>query len=152
MNSDAIVYRRTACNRDCPDACGIVASIQNGKVVRLQGDREHPVTRGFLCHRTSRFLDRQYDPNRLTSPLVRRGNGFEPISWEEALDMIAGKMLAIRDESGGAAILHYRCGGSLGIGPWSEVVNTSVVSSRPHSDSVARISPVDQSISSIASP
>ncbi len=111
----ATEQKRTACNRDCPDVCGIVANVEDGRVVRLQGDPQHPVTKGFLCHRTSRFLERQYDPDRLTTPLIRKGSDFEPISWDEALGSIADKMLRIKDESGGAAILHYRCGGSLGI-------------------------------------
>ena len=71
--SDAPERRFTACNRDCPDACGIVATIEDGKIVHLAGDPDHPVTRGFLCQRTSRFLDRQYDPRRLTTPLRRQG-------------------------------------------------------------------------------
>jgi anaerobic selenocysteine-containing dehydrogenase len=115
MSQTTIVHKHTACNRDCPDACGIIATIENDRVIRLQGDPDHPITRGFLCHRTSRFLDRQYDPSRLTAPLIRRGSNFQSVSWEEALDAIAAKMLQIREQSGGAAILHYRCGGSLGI-------------------------------------
>ena len=115
MSAENTQNRQTACNRDCPDVCGIVAAVENGRVVRLQGDPQHPVTRGFLCHRTSRFLQRQYDPERLTAPLIRRGLDFEPISWDGALDVMADRMLRIRDESGSAAILHYRCGGSLGI-------------------------------------
>jgi len=115
MSSTNTEHKRTACSRNCPDACGVIAAVEDGRVVRLLSDPEHPVTRGFLCHRTSRFLDRQYDPDRLTSPLVRRGSSFEPISWGEALDLIADKMLQIKRESGGAAILHYRCGGSLGM-------------------------------------
>ncbi len=107
--------KQTACNRDCPDVCSIVATVEDGRVVRLQGDPQHPVTKGFLCHRTSRFLERQYDPDRLTTPMVRQGSDFEPISWDEALDLIVDKMVRIREESGGASILHYRCGGSLGI-------------------------------------
>lgn len=114
-DSSAQERRITACNRDCPDACGIVATIEGGRITRLSGDPSHPVTRGFLCHRTSRFLERQYAPDRLTSPLRRRGDSFEPVSWEEALDDIAGRLLAIRAESGPAAILDYRCGGSMGI-------------------------------------
>lgn len=109
------MQKSTACNRDCPDACGIVATIQDGRVVRLQGDPNHPVTQGFLCHRTSRFLDRQYDPARLTTPLIRRGTDFRPASWDEALELIASTMLRIRDQSGPAAILHYRCGGAMGL-------------------------------------
>ena len=106
---------RTTCNRDCPDACGIVATVEDGRVAKIQGDPDHPVTQGFLCYRTSRFLERQYDPERITSPLVRKNGEFRPVSWDDALDRIAEKMLRIKTESGGAAILHYRSGGTLGI-------------------------------------
>lgn len=106
---------QTACNRDCGDACRIVATVSNGRITRLAGDRDHPVTRGFLCQRTSRFLERQYSPERLTTPLVRTGDRFEPASWNDVLKRIADTMLQIRDESGPAAILHYRCGGSMGM-------------------------------------
>lgn len=107
--------RRTACSRDCPDACGIVATVDNGKVVALKGDPDHPVTRGFLCFRTSRFLELQDSAARLRQPLVRRNGKLEPASWDEALDLIAAKLLQVRAESGPAAIFHYRSGGSLGI-------------------------------------
>lgn len=106
---------KTACNRDCPDACGIVATVEEGRVTRIEGDPDHPVTGGFLCYRTNRFLERQYDPERLTSPMIRRGDGFEPIGWDEALGLVVDKMIRIRDESGPAAILHYRSGGAMGL-------------------------------------
>jgi anaerobic selenocysteine-containing dehydrogenase len=106
---------RTACNRDCPDACGMIATVEGDRVVKLEGDPEHPVTQGFLCYRTNRFLDRQYDPDRITTPLVKHNGGFAPISWDEALDRIAGTMLRIKRESGGAGILHYRSGGAMGL-------------------------------------
>ncbi len=107
--------RRSACNRDCPDACGLIATVSDGRVIRLQGDPDHPVTQGFLCHRTSRFLDRQYAPDRLLRPLLRDGEMFREIDWQEALDLAAQQLLRFRAESGPASILHYRCGGSMGI-------------------------------------
>jgi len=106
---------KTTCNRDCPDACGLIATVEDGRVVRLEGDPDHPVTRGFLCFRTNRFLERHYDPERITEPLARRGDGFEPISWDAALDRIAERMLRIKSESGSAAILHYRSVGAMGM-------------------------------------
>ena len=106
---------RTACNRDCPDACGLIATVEDGTLTRLSGDPDHPVTKGFLCSRTSRFPLRQNDPSRLTAPLLRKGGELVPVGWAEALDVAAERLLAIRRESGPAAILHYRSGGSLGL-------------------------------------
>jgi anaerobic selenocysteine-containing dehydrogenase len=111
----AAELRKTTCNRDCPDACAIVATVEDGRVVRLDGDRDHPVTRGFLCYRTNHFLPLQYGPDRLTTPLLRKGGELAPVGWDEALDFVAERLLAIRRESGPAAIFHYRSGGSLGI-------------------------------------
>ena len=108
--------RKTTCNRDCPDACSIVATIENGRVTRLQGDPDHPITRGFLCYRTSHFLPTQYSPDRLTEPMLRQPDGsFAAIGWDAALDLCAERLTTIRRESGPAAIFHYRSGGSLGL-------------------------------------
>lgn len=106
---------RTFCNRDCPDACGIVATVEDGRITKIAGDPAHPVTRGFLCYRTNHFLETQYSAERFTTPLVRRGDALVPASWDEALDLVARELVRIRAESGPAAILHYRSGGSLGI-------------------------------------
>ncbi len=106
---------RTVCNRDCPDACGLIATVEDGRLTRLGGDPDHPVTRGFLCSRTSQFPARQNSPDRLTAPLLRDGAGFREVSWEDAIAFAADRLLAIRAESGPAAILHYRSGGSLGM-------------------------------------
>lgn len=108
-------FHRTTCSRDCPDACGIVAEVQDGVVTSLRGDPDHPVTRGFLCFRTSRYLELQNGGSLVRQPLVRRDGTLQPATWDEALDHIAERLLAIRAESGPAAICHYRSGGSLGI-------------------------------------
>lgn len=105
----------TTCNRDCPDACGMIATVEDGRVTRLRGDPDHPVTRGFLCHRTGEYLLTQYSPDRLLTPLIRRGGELCPATWEEAIRLIAERMTAIRAESGPQAIFHYRSGGSLGM-------------------------------------
>ncbi len=107
--------KKTFCNRDCPDACGIVATVEDGRVVRLAGDPDHPVTQGFLCHRTSQFLHTQYSPERLTSPMLREGDRFVPISWEAAIDLCVERLTRVRRESGPAAIFHYHSGGTLGL-------------------------------------
>lgn len=93
----------------------MIAEVQDQHVVALRGDPDHPVTRGFLCYRTSRFPERQRSSERMTRPLLRRGDRQVEIPLAEALDMAAEKLVAIRHESGPGAILHYRGGGSLGL-------------------------------------
>lgn len=107
----------TTCTRDCPDACGLVATVEDGRVTRLQGDPAHPVTQGFLCWRTGHYLRTQESPERLRTPLWRStlDAPFVPLVWEDALDLVAERLLRIRAESGPAAIFHYRSGGSLGM-------------------------------------
>jgi anaerobic selenocysteine-containing dehydrogenase len=109
------VTARTVCNRDCPDACGLIATVEDGRLIRLSGDPDHPVTRGFLCSRTTQFPARQNDPSRVLSPLLRKNGILTPVSWDEAIAFAAERLLAIRRESGPAAVLHYRSGGSLGL-------------------------------------
>lgn len=119
LPSAARVTRRTVCNRDCPDACTlqVEVEVQHGheRAVRVTGDADDPVTRGFLCERTAKFLARQYAPDRFTQPMVRRDGRLVAASWDEALDFAARSLLRIRAESGPAAIFHYRSGGSLGL-------------------------------------
>jgi anaerobic selenocysteine-containing dehydrogenase len=107
--------RKTVCNRDCPDVCSIVATVEGERVVALRGDRTHPVTRGALCYRTNHFLQTQYSPARLTQPLLRKHGELAAVGWDEALDHIAGELQRIKREFGAAAIVHYRSGGSLGL-------------------------------------
>ncbi|MGA0059684.1 MAG: molybdopterin-containing oxidoreductase family protein [Planctomycetota bacterium] len=111
----AVETRKSTCNRDCPDACGLVAEVENGRILSLRGDADHPVTRGFLCFRTSRFPEMLRAPHRLTRPLLRRGGELVEVELDEALDVAAERLARIRAESGPEAILHYRSGGSLGL-------------------------------------
>ncbi len=107
---------RTACTRDCPDACQIIATVEDGKILRIKGDPTHPVTRGFLCYRTDHYLERQqYSPERLTRPLIRKNGVLEPASWDEALDLVAHKLAEARTEHGAESVFHYQSGGSLGL-------------------------------------
>ena len=86
-------------------------------MVGLRGDPAHPITRGFLGYRTDHFLERQYSPERLTTPLIRRSRegALEPASWDEALDLVASKLRDAKERFGASSILHYQSGGSLGL-------------------------------------
>lgn len=110
----ARTVHKTTCNRDCPDACSILATVDDGRIVKLQGDPDHPVTQGFLCFRTNQYLATQYSPERLTQPLLKKSGVLAPVSWDEALTFVATELTRIKTESGPAAIFHYRSGGSLG--------------------------------------
>ncbi|MFN0196853.1 MAG: molybdopterin-dependent oxidoreductase [Planctomycetaceae bacterium] len=110
---------RAVCPHDCPDTCAMNVTVENGRAIKIAGDREHVFTQGFLCHKVSRYLDRVYHPERLTVPLKRvgpKGTGqFEPISWDAALDIIADRFREIAaGPHGPQAILPYSYAGTMG--------------------------------------
>jgi anaerobic selenocysteine-containing dehydrogenase len=102
---------RTVCAHDCPDACAVLVTVQDGRVIRTVGDAEHPFTRGFLCGKVQRYAERVHSPERLLTPLRRvgpKGQGqFTPITWEEALDEITRRWQAIIARYGGEALAGY---------------------------------------------
>src|SRR5712692_5148948 len=60
-----------ACPHDCPDACGVLITVEDGRATKIQGDPGHPVTRGFLCAKVAKYLDRVYSPDRVLYPIRR---------------------------------------------------------------------------------
>src|ERR1700726_368194 len=60
-----------ACPHDCPDACGVLITVEDGRATKIQGDPEHPVTRGFLCGKVAKYLDRVYSRDRVLCPMRR---------------------------------------------------------------------------------
>ena len=109
---------QSVCALDCPDACSLLVNVEHGHGSRLRGNPEHPVTRGFLCGKVARYLEREYSPDRLLYPQRRtgaKGEGrFTRITWDEALDEIAARLQSIAAEFGPEAILPYSYGGSMG--------------------------------------
>jgi anaerobic selenocysteine-containing dehydrogenase len=97
----------TTCTRDCTNTCGLVATVEDGRVVRLRGDPNHPFTRGRACHKAAKFIKRAYSPERVLAPLRREKNGWKEIGWDDALDEIADKMKQIKRDWGPEAILYY---------------------------------------------
>src|SRR5690349_11655589 len=110
--------RSTACPLDCPDLCGLTVTVDNGRVVEVAGDRRGPLTDGFICGKVRKIADHMYGEDRLTTPLFRtgpKGSGqWSPVSWDAALDRIAGRLAEIRARAGGEAILPYHYSGSNG--------------------------------------
>ncbi len=109
---------RGACPHDCPDTCALRITVDGGRVVKVQGDPDHPPTHGALCTKVSRYAERTHHAERVLQPLRRcgpKGRGaFEPIGWDEALDTIATRLKAIaaRDPE---AILPYSYAGTMGL-------------------------------------
>lgn len=109
----------TACPLDCPDACSLDVRVENGRITKVDGTRVNPVTEGYICSKVRRLPELLYGPDRLLYPAVRRGAKgtatFERVSWDEAHDLVAGKLAEARARSGGEAILPFYYGGSNGL-------------------------------------
>ena len=111
---------KAVCPHDCPDTCSMTVTLDaDGRAVALKGDADHPFTRGFLCAKVNRYLDRVYHPERLLHPLKRtgpKGSGqFERVSWGEAVAEIAANFQRVAGgPHGPEAILPYSYAGTMG--------------------------------------
>ena len=100
--------------RICEPACGLVAEVESDRVIRLQPDKDHPVHKGFSCHKGVHFLQVHHDPDRLDRPLKRTNprseeiGAFTPIDWDDAVREIAGKLTDIRRRHGRNALAVYQ--------------------------------------------
>ena len=90
---------RTFC-RVCEPACGLVASVDGGTLTAVRPDREHPISHGWACNKGIATLDVHRDPDRLSHPLRRGPEGFERVSWDDAMHGIADTMRAIKARHG----------------------------------------------------
>ena len=118
-----------ACPHDCPDACGVLITVEDRRATKIVGEPAHPVTRGFLCAKVAKYLDRVYSPDRVLYPMRRvrpkgptaTGGGagatqeWQRISWDEALEEITSRFKKIAAEFGSEAILPFSFGGTLGM-------------------------------------
>lgn len=108
-----------ACPHDCPDTCSMVFEVEDGKLARVRGNAEHPMTRGGLCVKLKDYEKRHYHPDRVLYPLRRTGakgsKQFERISWDEALDEITIRWQTIINEYGPQAIVPYSYLGHQGL-------------------------------------
>jgi anaerobic selenocysteine-containing dehydrogenase len=108
---------RATCPLDCPDACSLRLTFQEGRLLKVEGDPRHPITRGFACAKTYRYPERVRE--RLLYPMRRigrKGEGrFQRVSWEEALDGIAQRLMEVLDREGGEAVLPYHYAGTMGL-------------------------------------
>lgn len=110
--------QKTICPLDCPDSCGMLATVVGGKVHALDGDKEHPYTNGFICRKMRRYPERVNSSQRVLYPQLRvgkKGAGeFRRIDWDEALDIFATRLKKIQQKHGGESILPYSYAGNMG--------------------------------------
>jgi anaerobic selenocysteine-containing dehydrogenase len=102
---------RGACPQDCPDTCAFLYHVEDGKLVEVTGDPDHPMTRGGLCVKLKDFAEHHYNPSRLLHPMRRSGpkgaGQFQRVSWDEALGEIKSRWTDIIAKHGAEAILPH---------------------------------------------
>lgn len=112
---------KSVCPYDCPDACGLIVSVDNNKVISVRGDRAHAFTRSTLCPKMAHYEKVIHSPLRLKSPMKRVGkkgigkDQYTRISWDEALDAIVNNFKETIDTYGSESILRYSYAGTMGV-------------------------------------
>ncbi|MGE2712434.1 molybdopterin-dependent oxidoreductase [Mycolicibacterium litorale] len=107
MSTPTAEQRVTYC-RICEPMCGLIATVDDGRLVSLRPDADHPLSKGRACPKGIAFTEVQNDPDRVLEPLRRRADGtFETVTWDEALDDIAARLTRILDRHGGQSVGQY---------------------------------------------
>jgi anaerobic selenocysteine-containing dehydrogenase len=97
---------KSACPLNCWDSCGFQVTVENDKVIKVEGDPSHPITKGKICGRGRMLETRTNSPERILYPLKKVNGEFEQISWDQALDEIALELREIKEKYGSTAVLH----------------------------------------------
>lgn len=116
--SQSIEKKISVCSLDCPDQCSLVLHIQDNQIIKVEGDKNHPVTKGQICNKVRHLGKRITSDERLQTPLKRIGpkgtKQFVPITWEEAIQLIGTNWKKIIKEYGSESILPYSFYGNMG--------------------------------------
>ena len=99
-----IIKVRTVC-RSCHGGCGVIAHVKDGKVIKVEGDPESPISHGTLCSKCLAITQLAYHPDRITYPMKKGNKGWERITWDEALDTVIGKFKKVIKEYGPESIV-----------------------------------------------
>ena len=112
-------WKPTVCTKDCPDACGLLAKVEDNIITSVRGDPDHPFTRGFICKKAGHYPEHVHSPKRITTPLVRTGpkgaGSFAPCSWDHALSLAAERIGEAASSFGPESILPYWYAGHMGL-------------------------------------
>ncbi len=111
---EEVIRIKTAC-RACISNCSVIATVKNGRVVKLEGNPEDPMSKGHVCAKGLAGIQALYNPNRNKYPMIRVGergeNKWKRISWDEALDIIADKLIEAKRDYGAESVLCSTGGG-----------------------------------------
>ena len=113
----------SACPHDCPSTCALEVELIDGRTIgRIRGASSNSYTAGVICAKVARYSERVHHPDRLLRPLWRTGakgaggwSAFAPISWDDALDLVAEKFLAAEQRHGPQAVSPYYYAGTMGL-------------------------------------
>src|SRR5262245_50628286 len=109
----------SACPHDCPSTCALEVEVLDAHTIgRVRGAADNDYTAGGICAKVARYSQRIHHPDRLTQPLIRKGakgsGDFTPISWDDALDLVAEQFLWVEREQGAEAVWPYYYAGTMG--------------------------------------
>jgi len=92
----------------CEATCGVAVTVEGDRVVSVRGDEQDPFSKGYICPKGTALADLHHDPDRLTRPVVRDGESWREVGWDEAFDLVASKLNAVRAKHGKHAIGVYQ--------------------------------------------
>ncbi len=116
----AIRIAASACPHDCPSTCALEVEVLDERTIgRVRGAEDNAYTAGVICAKVARYAERVHHPDRLTRPLRRKGDkdsgAFEPISWDDALDLVAEKFVQAESRAGSQSVWPYYYAGTMGL-------------------------------------
>src|SRR5688500_14755231 len=94
-------YYATLC-RECSAGCGVIAETRDGRVIKLEGNPEHPLNRGALCARGQSALQGLYNPDRFRTPMIKSGGAWRAATWDEAITLLTQRLGEARGRGGAA--------------------------------------------------
>src|SRR5258705_12006873 len=93
----------------CEASCGVAIETEGDRVVAIRGDAADPLSRGYICPKATALADLHHDPDRLRHPLIRDGAAWREAGWDQAFDLVATRLRAIRRDHGKDAVADYQC-------------------------------------------
>ncbi|MHB1072310.1 MAG: 4Fe-4S dicluster domain-containing protein [Gemmatimonadaceae bacterium] len=107
-------YYATTC-RECAAACGVIAETRDGRAIKLEGNPAHPLNRGALCARGQSALQGLYNPDRFRGPMVKQGNAWKAVTWDDAIALVSQKLAGVRGAAANAVFVNQHESGSFGV-------------------------------------